>query len=295
MKKRPITLPLIRQRADGTWERLVVGTAKAPVYEAYDWDQEGWEARQERAAQRRAETMLNTIHCGDARELAKTIPDASVDLIFTDPVYQNVEDYAWLAQEAQRVLAPKGLLLAWCSKPKMARCQIAMEDTGLAYVYTLDYTVVAKTFRMRWYNLFCWTTPCLWFQKAGSASRPRRWIPDNFTDTIILNDGDPVEMRGACGDTFVSTAGPSGSYVWNKNLGVLKAWLDAFCPLGGLVWDPFTGSGSVPVVAKMLGRNFIASEIQADVARQAQRRVEDTPVPLAFEASPATIEMELAS
>ena len=32
---------------------------------------------------------LNTIITGDARELAKAIPDESVDLIFTDPVYDR--------------------------------------------------------------------------------------------------------------------------------------------------------------------------------------------------------------
>jgi len=223
--------------------------------------------------------QLDQIIAGDARELAPAIPDGSVDLIFTDPVYQDLDAYRWLAETALRVLAPKGKLLAWCSKPKMARAQLTMEDAGLEYVYTLDYTVVAKTFRMRWYNLFCWTTPCLWFQRDGSASRPRKWIPDNFTDTITLDD-EAVEMRAALGDTFISTAGPSGSYIWNKNLHVLTAWLDAFSTPGAIVYDPFAGSGSVPVVCKMLGRHFYASEIKPDVAAAAQARLDATPLPL---------------
>lgn len=224
--------------------------------------------------------MLDQIVTGDAKELAKGIPDSSVDLILTDPVYQQTGDYRWLAETALRVLAPKGKLLAWVSKPKLARSQIAMEDAGLEYVYTLDYTVIAKTYRMRWYNLFCWTTPCLWMQRDGSASRPRRWIPDTYTDTIVL-DGEAVELRAALGDTFISTGGPNGSYIWNKNLGVLKAWIDAFSAHGATVWDPFCGSGSVPVVCKLLGRHFYASEIQPDVAEEARQRLNDTPLPMA--------------
>jgi len=216
--------------------------------------------------------MRNKIICGDARELAADIPDGSIDLIFTDPVYQNVDDYRWLSETALRVLKPRGKVLAWCSKPKLGRCQLAMEEAGLEYVYTLDYTVQAKTFRMRWYNLFCWTTPCLWLQRPGEATKPRKWIPDTYIDTILL-EGESVDLRAVLSDTFISTAGPSGSYVWNKNLGVLKAWLDVFSAPGDVVYDPFTGSGSVPAVCRMLGRDFYASEIKAAVATEAQERV----------------------
>ena len=38
------------------------------------------------------------IYTGDARELAEAIPDESVDLIFTDPVYDRIDDYRWLAE-----------------------------------------------------------------------------------------------------------------------------------------------------------------------------------------------------
>ena len=33
------------------------------------------------------------IYTGDARELCEEIPSESIDLIFTDPVYQNMDDY----------------------------------------------------------------------------------------------------------------------------------------------------------------------------------------------------------
>ena len=200
----------------------------------------------------------NAIVTGDARKLARKLPPESVDVIFADPVYQNVADYRWLAKTALRVLRPKGMVLAWCSKPKFAYCQIAMEKAGLEYVYDLDYTVVAKTYRMRWYNLFCWTTPLLWMQRPGSASRPRRWIPD----------------------TFSSQARTSGAHPWNKNIEVLLSWLDAFCPLDGVVFDPFTGSGSVPVAATMLCRDFIAFEIDPATADMARTRLAATTPPL---------------
>jgi hypothetical protein len=44
------------------------------------------------------DTDENGIYCGDARELAKAIPDESVDLIFTDPIYDRIDDYRWLRE-----------------------------------------------------------------------------------------------------------------------------------------------------------------------------------------------------
>ena len=54
---------------------------------------------------------LNQIITGDSRLLAQSIPDESVDMIFTDPVYENIEDYAWLAETAARILKPNRALV----------------------------------------------------------------------------------------------------------------------------------------------------------------------------------------
>lgn len=53
------------------------------------------------------------IYTGDARELAKAIPDGSIDLIFTDPPYPRefLPLYGWLAETAAQVLKPDGFML----------------------------------------------------------------------------------------------------------------------------------------------------------------------------------------
>lgn len=212
----------------------------------------------------------NEIVTGDARLLAPSIADGSVDLIFTDPVYQNIEDYTWLAETALRVLRPRGVCLAWASVPKSGKAQQAMEDAGLEYVYTLFYTVIAKTYRMRWYNLFCWTTPCLWFQRPGEATKPNKWMPDTYQETIVL----PADILD---NTTISTANAHGPFEWNKNTGVLVKWLEQYSKPGELVYDPFTGTGSVPVACRMTDRRFIAGEINAERAEEARARLAATP------------------
>jgi site-specific DNA-methyltransferase (adenine-specific) len=75
------------------------------------------------------------LHCGDALDVLRSLPDSSIDLIATDPPYYRVKGLAWdrawntadgflawigqLADEWQRVLKPNGSLYCFAS-PKMA-------------------------------------------------------------------------------------------------------------------------------------------------------------------------------
>ena len=49
-----------------------------------------------------------------------------------------------------------------------------------------------------------------------------------------------------------------------KPVPVLKTLITAFCPAGGLVLDPFCGSGSSLVAARACGRGFIGIELDAN-------------------------------
>jgi protein-L-isoaspartate O-methyltransferase len=81
-------------------------------------------------------------------------------------------------------------------------------------------------------------------------------------------------------DTVVSRAPTAGRHVWNKNPEAILAWLEALTARGSLVFDPFTGGGTVPAVCKQLGRNFVAFEICPDTAQKARERIRNTPMPL---------------
>ena len=56
---------------------------------------------------------IDKIYCGDAYKLINEIEDGNIDLVYSDPVYDRIEDYDWLSSEANRVLAPGGVLLVY--------------------------------------------------------------------------------------------------------------------------------------------------------------------------------------
>lgn len=76
------------------------------------------------------------IYVGDARLLCEEIPDESIDLIFTDPVYQNMDDYAWLAEMATRVLKPTGAMLAFFGIGYIQDTLQALANGGMPHRWT---------------------------------------------------------------------------------------------------------------------------------------------------------------
>ena len=70
-----------------------------------------------------------------------------------------------------------------------------------------------------------------------------------------------------------------------KPLALLRYLIRAWCPPGGLVVDPFAGSGTHLLAAKLLGRRYLGSEIDPAWYDLAARRLADDS--LAAEAAPA--------
>lgn len=199
----------------------------------------------------------DAIVTGDARELAKRIPDASVDLIFTDPVYDDMEAYRWLAETATRVLKPDSAVLVFY---------------GIAYLPGVVNALLAGGLTFRWQGLwyqsnnmqradmgFCNYSPFLWMEKGRSK--------------VVKQTGDVANVP-------IPNGRDSHNHHWNKRPEIIARYLEAFTRHAAIVYDPFTGGGTVPAVCKMLGRHFIASEIDPDTASRARQRLADTQMPL---------------
>jgi len=216
------------------------------------------------------DTPENGIYCGDARELAKAIPDESVDLIFTDPVYQNIDDYRWLAEAAARVLKENGALLAWSATPYLPDVLHAMIPP-MEWAWMLYWQKYGPCYPGK--PGICVIAQCLWLDKG--KSRTRRKMADWM--------GAPFDLSNR-----------HSKHKWSKPEVLLASWTDAFTCDDSVIFDPFTGGGTVPAVCKMRGRRYLAFEIAPDTCAMARERVRLTQPPL-FVPEPEQVKMELPS
>lgn len=199
---------------------------------------------------------LNTIVTGDARILAEAIPDESVDLVFCDPVYQNIDDYRYLSDLSYRVLKPDSAALIWQGQQWLEKTIVAMAHKPLSYRWILGWyasnnmQMVGKIGRK--------IAPLLWYEKGHSN-------PINAVREVVDVPIPPME---------------DSPFKWAKQTRVVSHYLGKFTVPGAIVFDPFTGGGTVPAVCKMLGRKYLAFEIDADTAERARERVANTQPPL---------------
>jgi len=60
---------------------------------------------------------------------------------------------------------------------------------------------------------------------------------------------------------------------------LVETCLQAGCPPGGLVLDPFVGSGTVPLVARRLARRYLGIDCVAEYCAMARQRLAHSPLP----------------
>lgn len=203
---------------------------------------------------------LDSIITGDARELAKAIPDESVDLIFTDPIYTEMSDYEFVGREAMRVLRPDSAALVWCGIGYLADTLDALRVSGLSYRWTMATRVVARVKFQRcdvgnniWMCL-------LWMEKGHMKKR---------------NSSDLITVPYRESNTEISN-----KWLWGKPIAATTKWLVAFSRPNDMVLDFYGGMGTTAVVAKRTGRHSILFEANEERADRARERVRNTQPPL---------------
>ena len=209
------------------------------------------------------------IYTGDARMLAEEIPDESVDLIFTDPPYSQeyLYLYKWLARIAARILKPGGSLFAlsggyWL----MDVLDLMRPYLDYHWLCCLYHPTVTNSYRCFPKHLDVYWKPILWFTKGRY-------------DGPYLADG-------------INTSVPDKRF---HKWGQQERWAFSFLermPKEWTILDPLVSGGTVPAVCKMLGRHWLAFEIDPATADTARERVRNTQPPL-FVPQPEQLELEM--
>lgn len=96
---------------------------------------------------------------------------------------------------------------------------------------------------------------------------------DYKPNTTKGNSPEPVIDRNKRSVWTVPTAQSKESHFATFPIELIKPIILAGCPQDGIVYDPFMGSGTTALVARMLGRSYLGSELNADYIKIASDRL----------------------
>lgn len=230
---------------------------------------------------------------GDALELLRALPDESIDAIITDPPYSSGGMF-----RGDRAKGTAAKYVMGGEDTKRADFQGDTRDGhGFAYWCALW---LGQAFRAAKPGALC-AVFCDWRQlatmtdvvQAGGwvfrgivpwnkteATRPQKgWFRSQCEYVIVGAKGKPAlygKPEAPClAGFFVCPVDRGNVHQTQKPVAVMR-WLAQIVPRGGLILDPFAGSGTTGVGAKLEGRRFLGFEAVPSYATIARERIDRT-------------------
>ena len=203
----------------------------------------------------------NTIICGDCLEVMKDWPDGCVDLVLTDPPY------------------PREFLPCWSILSDISRQSLKPNKYCVAYSGTMFLPEVHN--RLGEHLTYQWQA-VLVHAGANQFLHPRRVIIGSKPVLIYCNGLKGEKRNGYLLDTIRGTGRDKEFHEWGQEFKELQHLIDYYSDVNDLILDPFCGSGTTCVAAKMLGRRYIGIDISPEYCQIAEDRLRavDTGVPV---------------
>ncbi len=201
------------------------------------------------------------IICGDCVEVMAGFPAESIECIVTDPPYgvqykdrlgrsvHNDDNTDWLLPsftQMYRVLERDGFCVSFYGWSRMGEFWKAWKASGFRVVGHLTFP-----------------------KRYASCTRILKYQHEN---AFLLAKGNP-KPHAIIGDVVDWMSAGNGLHPTQKPLGVLAPLVKAFSKPGGIVLDPFCGSGSSLMAAKLLGRRYVGMELDDGHYRTAVQRL----------------------
>jgi site-specific DNA-methyltransferase (adenine-specific) len=227
---------------------------------------------------------------GDAIEVLRSLPPESIDALITDPPYSSGGmfrgDRATMDVRTKYVQTDsdsgsklplfsgdsrdqRGWLI-WCSLWLTAALQ-ASKPGALGGLFCDWRQLPTATDALQaggwvWRGILAWHKP---------AARPVQGRFTNNCEFFVWGTNGPRELAGAPLPGFITCNSPRGQdreHITEKPLELMRALVRA-APPGGLVIDPFMGSGTTGAACAAEGRRFLGCDIDARYVEMSRRRI----------------------
>ena len=252
-----------------------------------------------------SEDIVNKTINGDLLEVVKYLPKNFADLIIVDPPYNLSKDFSgmkfskmkddlyldylrsWFPQVVS-LLKPNGSLYLCGDWKCTSALQTVMEE-HLSVINRITWQrEKGRGAKSNWKNAM----EDIWFGVKKSSDYYFDIESVKIKRKVIapyLSNGRPKDWEQTSAGNFRMTH-PSNFWdditvpYWSmsentdhptqKPEKLIAKLILASCPPGGVVFDPFLGSGTTSVVAKKLGRNYCGVEINTEYCCWAEKRLE---------------------
>jgi ParB-like chromosome segregation protein Spo0J len=205
---------------------------------------------EERAEQAQQINLDPALVLGDFRTSGADIADGSIDLVFTDPPYDEdaVQLYRDLGVFAARVLKPGGVCVAYSGHAHLPQVMTALCES-LEYAWTLAIRHTGGELRFRKFNI------------------RNAWKP------LVMLYKPPLDLWWDWFSDITTGGKEKDEHEWQQAESEASHYIKALCPTGGVVVDPFAGGGTTLVAAKKLGIRYVGFEVSEDAYNAAQVRL----------------------
>jgi site-specific DNA-methyltransferase (adenine-specific) len=216
--------------------------------------------------------MSWTIHHGDCLAILPSLPSGSVDAIVTDPPYgmnyqsawrtdssarkpkivNDERPFIWWLYEAYRIAKDGGALVCFC--------EWRHQEVFKAAIATAGFTIKSQVIWDReWHGMgdlkasFAPQHDVIWFAVKGAFSFPGK------------RPRSVVRCQRIAADELVHPT--------EKPVELMRQLVRAVAPPGGIILDPFAGSGSTGLAAMLEGMSFVGVEKDETYAATASGRL----------------------
>ena len=193
-----------------------------------------------------------TLLCGDFRQQSKSIPNDSIDLIFTDPPYTSeyLPLYNDLAVVADNVLKDEASLVTYVGHYAIPKVIEIMENTGFTYWWPIAVVLSGSFAKYYPRQVTIKWKPLLWFVKGDKL------FTTDFLSDVIKSD-TPSKVL----------------HEWEQSTIEAEHVISRLTVEGQTVFDPMMGSGTTGASAIKLLRRFIGIEMDIDKFEIAKARI----------------------
>ena len=205
------------------------------------------------AIKTRTKDIDSRILIGDFWEKRDEIKNDSIDLIFTDPPYNQemIKRFSDIAQFAADKLTEGGSLLFYAGHLQVVEATKIFSEK-LRFWWIICCLHSGKKGLMKEYGIrVCWK-PIFWFVKKTRGDKSSI-VQD------VVSGGEEKDYHEC------QQAEKEALY-----------WIEKLCPKNGIVCDPFLGSGTTAVAAIKLNRKWIGIEEDKETAKSADKRIEES-------------------